>query len=48
MKKCPYCGYDNDEQNTNCEHCRAGLPVEKQEKKEPEKVQKQGVKKHGT
>ena len=49
MKKCPYCGKENNDQNTNCEKCLAGLPVEKkQEEKEPVKAQKQGVKKHGS
>lgn len=48
MKKCPYCGHMNDEQAKACDHCYAGFPVEKQEEKEPKKVQKQEVKKHGT
>jgi uncharacterized membrane protein YvbJ len=47
MKKCPYCGRDNDDKAVICEKCYAEIPAEKQ-KTEPEKVQKQGVKKNGT
>lgn len=28
MKKCPYCGHENDEQNELCERCLAQLRVE--------------------
>ena len=47
MKKCPYCRHENFDEAKVCEKCRAELPV-KQEEKEPKKVQKQEVKKHGT
>ena len=46
MKKCPYCGHINDDDSSNCAHCYAGIPAEKQEK-EAKKPQKRGVKKHG-
>lgn len=26
MKKCPYCGYENDDQETVCKKCCAGFP----------------------
>ena len=29
MKKCPYCGYENDEQTKVCERCKAEIPHEK-------------------
>ena len=29
MKKCPYCGHENDEQTKVCERCRAEIPHEK-------------------
>ena len=48
MKKCPYCGRENDTQANVCNHCFAELPSEKKEEKESEKARKQGVKKHGT
>ena len=48
MKKCPYCGHENDEQAKTCERCSAGLPVLKREESESKKTQKQEVKKHGT
>ena len=47
MKKCPYCGHAVDKDSKVCGHCYAEIPAEKQ-KDEPVKVQKQGVKKHGT
>ena len=31
MKKCPYCGRDNAEQETVCAHCRAALETPKQQ-----------------
>ena len=36
MKKCPYCGYENDEQAESCSHCKAGIPHEEQNNKNPE------------
>lgn len=33
MKKCPYCGHEQNEQNKNCEKCYAGLPADKKESK---------------
>ena len=33
--KCPYCGMENDEQNKNCIHCKAGLPQKEEHKEEP-------------
>ena len=32
MKKCPYCGNENDERAKVCEKCFAGFPAEKQDK----------------
>ena len=29
MKKCPYCGHENEEQMNVCQRCRAELPHEK-------------------
>ena len=29
MKKCPYCGHENDEQTKVCERCKAGIPRDK-------------------
>ena len=26
MRKCPYCGYDNEDDANVCQHCYAGLP----------------------
>ena len=42
MKKCPYCGHGNDEYAEVCEHCRAGLPAEKQ-KEQPRKADKKST-----
>ena len=28
MKKCPYCGYGNDDQAETCQKCHAELPHE--------------------
>jgi len=33
MKKCPYCGHEQNDQNKICERCYAGLPDEKPEEK---------------
>ena len=33
MKKCPYCGHENDDKAENCERCYAGISAEKQDKK---------------
>ena len=40
MKKCPYCGKENEEQATVCVRCSAGFPHEEKTTKtdEPEKV----------
>jgi len=40
MKKCPYCGKDNEDNATGCVHCYAGFPVEKREEKQPKKAEK--------
>ena len=34
MKKCPYCGYELNDDALICEHCYAGLPNEKEKPKE--------------
>ena len=34
MKKCPYCGKENDENREVCERCRAAFPHEEPEKTE--------------
>ena len=37
MKKCPYCGRENDDNAFRCERCYAGFPSERKTKrKEPE------------
>ena len=28
MRKCPYCGYENDDNAVRCEKCCAGFPEE--------------------
>ena len=39
MKKCPYCGAENDESMKVCHHCFVELPHKEEEpKKEPEKT----------
>lgn len=30
MKKCPYCGKENDDQRKTCEHCFASLHIEEE------------------
>lgn len=40
MKKCPYCGYENDEQAEVCERCKAAITHDKSNDEEPEKVSK--------
>ena len=40
MKKCPYCGTGNDDNATVCNHCYAGLPVQKQKEKPVKKAEK--------
>lgn len=47
MKKCPYCGRDNSDEATSCEHCYAVFPVKEQEEK-PVKAEKKRSEKHGT
>ena len=32
MKKCPYCGHENDDKNEVCINCRAELPKVKKDK----------------
>lgn len=34
MKKCPYCGKENEEQATVCIRCYAGFPHEEKPKEE--------------
>lgn len=34
MKKCPYCGHNNNDNAVSCEHCYARLPEEKQKQKQ--------------
>ena len=33
MKKCHYCGHEQDEHNKRCEKCYARLPADKKETK---------------
>jgi len=42
MKKCPYCGKDNDDKASACERCFAGFPAEKQKEEpvQPKKAEK--------
>ena len=35
MKKCPYCGHEQDDQQKCCEKCHAGLPAEKKTEVKP-------------
>lgn len=48
--KCPFCGFDSKTQH--CEHCRAMIPVAKEEPKEEEPVsirrKRKEMKEHGT
>ena len=39
MKKCPYCGKEQDDSNVNCEKCFAFIPAEKP-KEQPRKADK--------
>lgn len=43
MKKCPYCGYGNEDSAFNCEKCRAELPAEKPND-QPKKAEKKSDK----
>lgn len=48
MKKCPYCGRDNEEQAEVCAKCFARITPEKQEKAvapEPETVPEENTRK---
>ena len=40
MKKCPYCGREQDDSNVNCEKCFAFIPAEEKPKEQPKKVDK--------
>ena len=41
MKKCPYCGFENEEQTEVCIRCKAGIPKDETNKtEEPEKAPK--------
>ena len=41
MKKCPYCGFENDEQAEVCKRCKAEIPKEETNKtEEPETAPK--------
>ena len=40
MKKCPYCGHENEDQAENCERCRAGLPHEETNTEKPKRVKR--------
>ena len=37
MKKCPYCGYGNDDHAESCGHCFAGFPKTNNETEHEEK-----------
>lgn len=36
MKKCPYCGQVNEDNENRCSKCYAGLPKDKKEEKDKE------------
>ena len=36
MKKCPYCGFEIADDVYHCPKCKAGIPHEEKETKEPE------------
>ena len=36
MKKCPYCGFDIEDDVYHCPKCKAGIPHDENETKEPE------------
>lgn len=38
MKKCPYCGFEIADDVYHCPKCKAGIPHEEKETKEPEKL----------
>ena len=41
MKRCPYCGRENDDGNVNCEKCFARIPIPAEKPKEqPKKAEK--------
>jgi hypothetical protein len=51
MRKCPFCGRENGDQDAVCGRCRAGLPEAGNPKEEPVKVRKKSnerMKEHGT
>jgi uncharacterized membrane protein YvbJ len=37
MKKCPFCGHDNEEQAKSCNHCKAEIPHEETKETSPVK-----------
>ena len=51
MKKCPYCGHENDDTAWKCSKCKAGFPNEEQTKDNSDstvKTKTRRVNKHGT
>lgn len=36
MRKCPYCGHENNEQEQNCSRCKASIPFESAESNTPD------------
>ena len=38
MKKCPYCGQQNEDDATGCKRCKAGFPQGKDKSEEPVRV----------
>ena len=43
MKKCPYCGHENDPETKNCDHCHAALQDEEKEPETEPKVLKKKI-----
>jgi len=43
MKKCPYCGYENNDNATNCGCCYAGLPEKEKPKEKSEETEQKPV-----
>lgn len=43
MKKCPYCGLENEDNAANCGRCCAGLVEPKEDESKHEEVQEEQI-----